>query len=292
MSSDRDYMRHDYPRRTTTALVWLVATIVAAFVLQLVLLSPLFGSGEALINQLALTVPGLQDWHLWTLLTHSLLHSTGNPFHIVFIILTLIFVGRELEPMMGARRFLGVFTGAILLGSLGWTAVHWMHGGVHIGAGAGVFALLVVLAGIHPHMEISLLFFPVSIRIRQIVLIILGVDILGLIFYELIGGWAPLGLTPSAHLGGMLAGWLYVRFFHASQGWDRATGFSLPNWLRFGSGKSKSPTTSFRGQHRPSARLRADVDRILDKINSKGFGSLSEEEKRTLDDAKDLLSKH
>lgn len=291
MSSDRDYMRHDYPHRSTTALVWLVATIVAAFVLQLILLSPWFGSGAALISQLVLTIPGLQHWHLWTLLTHSLLHSTSYPFHILFTILGLVFVGRELEPVLGAKRFLWVYSAAILLGGLGWTAVHWGHDGGHMGAVAGVFALLVVLAGIHPHLEMNLLFFPVSIRIRQIVLIILGVEILGLVFYELIGAGAPLGLTPSAHLGGMLAGWLYMRFFHASQGWDRAAGFSLPHWLRFGSGKRPSPTPVL-GHRRPSASLRADVDRILDKINSQGFGSLSNEEKRTLDDAKDLLSKH
>jgi len=41
-----------------------------------------------------------------------------------------------------------------------------------------------------------------------------------------------------------------------------------------------------------SGDLRTDVDHILDKINSQGFGSLTEEEKQTLDEAKDLLSKH
>jgi hypothetical protein len=38
--------------------------------------------------------------------------------------------------------------------------------------------------------------------------------------------------------------------------------------------------------------LRAEVDRILDKINSKGFGALTSEEKKTLDEARDLLSRH
>jgi hypothetical protein len=33
------------------------------------------------------------------------------------------------------------------------------------------------------------------------------------------------------------------------------------------------------------------VDRILDKINSGGFGSLSADERRILDEAKDLLSR-
>mgnify|MGYP006139679347 CR=1 FL=1 len=36
---------------------------------------------------------------------------------------------------------------------------------------------------------------------------------------------------------------------------------------------------------------RTEVDRILDKINSQGFASLTPDEKRVLDDAKDLLSR-
>ena len=38
--------------------------------------------------------------------------------------------------------------------------------------------------------------------------------------------------------------------------------------------------------------LRAEVDRILDKINSDGFGSLSAAERQILGDARDLLSKN
>ena len=37
--------------------------------------------------------------------------------------------------------------------------------------------------------------------------------------------------------------------------------------------------------------LQAEVDRILDKINLSGFGSLTEEEKNTLDRAKEILRK-
>src|SRR5438105_14318333 len=100
MSSARDYMHDDYPRRSTTALVWLVVAICVAFVLQLVLLAPWFAAGATLVSQLALTIPGLKDWHLWTLVTHSFLHSTASPFHILFTILGLIFVGRGLEPVL------------------------------------------------------------------------------------------------------------------------------------------------------------------------------------------------
>jgi hypothetical protein len=37
--------------------------------------------------------------------------------------------------------------------------------------------------------------------------------------------------------------------------------------------------------------LQKEVDRILDKINATGFGSLTEAEKKTLDQAKDILSR-
>jgi hypothetical protein len=41
----------------------------------------------------------------------------------------------------------------------------------------------------------------------------------------------------------------------------------------------------------PTSHLRAEVDRILDKINSQGFGALTAQEKRVLDEAKDLLNR-
>lgn len=292
MLSDRPYMRGEYPRRTTSAVIWLISALIAAFVLELILLSPWLGaSGPELVGKFPLTIDNLQHWRFWTLLTHSFLHSTANPFHILFTILGLVFIGRELEALLGARRLLGVYAGAILLSGLGWTAVNWVHGGAHIGAGSALFAFLVVLAGVHPSLELTLFFFPVSFRIRHIVYAVLAVDLLCLVFYEVGGAPVPLGLTPSAHLGGMLAGWVYFRYLHANNGWDRAPTLELPKWLRRESkpASAKSPAVLSR---KSSPQLRAEVDRILDKINSHGFGALTAEEKRLLDEAKDLLSRH
>ena len=42
------------------------------------------------------------------------------------------------------------------------------------------------------------------------------------------------------------------------------------------------------GTHRD---IQNEVDKILDKINSQGFGALSEEEKKILDRAKDILKR-
>ena len=201
MSSARDYLRVGYPRRSTTSLVWLVSMILAAFVLQLILLSPkLEPTGVTTVRLLTLSIPGVKDWHLWTLVTHAFLHDTGSPFHILFTVAGLIYAGRELEPILGSRRFIAVFAGAILLGGLAWTAVHWNLGGTQFGASAGVYALLVVLTCLQPGQKTTVFPFPVSFRLRHAVYGFLAVDLLGLVFYEIHGAKVPLELNPSARL--------------------------------------------------------------------------------------------
>jgi len=63
----------------------------------------------------------------------------------------------------------------------------------------------------------------------------------------------------------------------------------MPTWIKKqGSGGTVS---SYNVNYGSKEYLRAEVDRILDKINSQGFGALTPEEKKRLDEAKDLLSK-
>ena len=63
----------------------------------------------------------------------------------------------------------------------------------------------------------------------------------------------------------------------------------LPSWMKK---KSADPTSaSFKVNLTAREDLKAEVDRILDKINSKGFQSLSPDEKRTLDEARNLLNR-
>jgi len=294
MSSDRFYMRGDYPRPPATVLVWLVASMISAFLLQLVLLSPWFGAAGYLPDLFRLTVPAIQQWHLWTLLTHGFLHSTDNPLHIIFSLLSLVMIGRELEPQLGARKFLLLFAGSLLFGAACWLALHWRFGGVHIGPSAGIMGLLVVLACLYSGQQMSFMpFFVFSVTMRPMYFVygLAAIDVLLLVLYEVPGAHVPFGYAPSVHLGGMVAGWLYFRFLHANNGWDRAASFTLPAWLRFPKKRAATAAAGSVSRRHP-ASLRADVDRILDKINSHGFGSLTDEEKRTLDEAKDLLSKH
>ena len=98
------------------------------------------------------------------------------------------------------------------------------------------------------------------------------------------------------HLGGMLAGYLYYRFVHDGRWFTSqdSVEVELPRWMKRAKGAAPTPTkVQEPAALAPATRgdIRAEVDRILDKINSEGFAALSAEERRVLDDAKALLSR-
>jgi hypothetical protein len=66
-------------------------------------------------------------------------------------------------------------------------------------------------------------------------------------------------------------------------------GIQLPGWFRR---KKKDAPLRYQVNLTNRKDLRTEVDRILDKINSEGFGALTKEEKLLLDEAHDLLSRH
>ena len=297
MLSDRPLPQDDYPRLRTSVLTWLLSSIIAGFVLQLALGSAWLGGGPALLAQLQLTIPAITSGHLWTLVTHGFLHSTGNLLHVAGNLFAIYFLGRELLPLLGARRFLGLYGAAIILGGLVWTAVHLRLGGVLYGATAGVDALLILFACFFPNREISFLLFfafPVTMRPKHLVIAVAAFDILGMVMYEVPGAPLPfnLAVANSAHLGGMAAGWLYFRFVHEAKWSFGRIGPSGGAPRPMKRAKVETDANTPDGPPATPENIRAEVDRILDKINSQGFGALTSAEKQSLDAAKDLLSRH
>lgn len=298
MFSERSYLRDEYPRERTSVLTWLLCSLAAGFVIQLIVGSAWFsGSGRALDEQLMMTAHGMRLGRVWTLVTHSFLHDTHYIFHLLGNMLMIYFLGREVLPALGERRFLGLYFGATVLGGLAWTLVHWNKGGVHFGATAAADALLIVFACFYPNRQMDFLLFfvlPVSIKPKHLAYAFLGLDLFGLVLYEIPGSALPFDyiVSNSAHLGGMLAGWIYFRYLHEAR-WRFRAGkpdMELPRWMKR---SPKAAQAAANQQVNVGSRegLRAEVDRILDKINSQGFGSLTPAEKRVLDEAKDLLSR-
>jgi membrane associated rhomboid family serine protease len=292
MLQDRPYMRDGYEKRRTSILTWLISAIAAAFVVQIA-----FGriSVTGLEWTFGLVPAGFREGHIWTLLTYGFLHSTDNLLQVIAYLLVIYFTGREVLPILGDRRFLLFYASALVAGGAFWLGVHWRHPDLLTGASAAVSALVILYACFFPNREITLLLFfvlPVTFKPKYIAWALLVVDLCGFVFYELLGAAPPFYAAHSAHLGGMAAGWIYFRYLHDSN-WSFAsarTEIELPRWVKQrGAAKAAAPTFSVNMGDR--GHLRAEVDRILDKINSDGFGSLSADEKRVLDEARDLISR-
>ncbi len=285
-------MRDGYERRQTSIVTWILCSIAGVFVIQNVFSHWL---PIGLEWEFGLSPAGLRAGHVWTLLTYGFLHSTSNLLQVVAYLLAVYFFGREVLPILGNRRFVGFYAASLAAGGALWTAVHWRHPELLLGASAAVAALVILYACFFPNREITLLLFfvlPVTIKPKYLAYTLIAIDLFGFVFYELLGAASPVGAAHSAHLGGMAAGWFYYRFMHASD-WSLASGraqIELPRWMRNRAANS-APPQAYSVNVGDRGHLRAEVDRILDKINSDGFGSLSADEKRVLDEARDLLSR-
>lgn len=300
MLSDRSYMRSDYPRQYTSALTWVLCATVAGAVLQWTFAQ---WGNNAFAHATAFTASGFLQGRIWTPLTYVLPHE--GLLHLAFNCLGLFFLGREVVPLLGDRRFLQFYAIAALTGALCWVGVAvWQGGGTLVGASACVSAMFIFFACVYPEREITFLLFfvlPVTVRPKILAWCLVAFETLGFVFGEIPGAIFPTNIAHSAHLGGMLAGFLYFRLVYARHGEDgvaTAPLIEFPKWLRRrqaqpdAGGQRTYKVNLSKSQPTAPANLRAEVDRILDKINSEGFGALTDQEKKILDDAKDLLSRH
>ncbi|MGH8021416.1 MAG: rhomboid family intramembrane serine protease [Opitutaceae bacterium] len=292
MIYDRPYMRSEFERRQGNALHWILAVTIGAFVVQSVL--QVWFKVE-IDRWLGLSFPALFSGYVWTPLTYGFLHSTENPLHIIFNALFVYFLGREVLPLLGNKRFVILYLGAIVVGGLGWLPVAHLTGSAAtpwlIGCSAAAFALLTVFACFHPDRPITLLLFfilPVTVRPRVLAYVAAGVSAFCLLFFELQG---KSGIAHSSHLAGMAAGWLYFRYMHSRTGEYGAMrpSIEMPTWLK--RKKKASTDTPYTVNVSGSPDIKAEIDRILDKINAHGFGSLTDEERRVLDSARNVLNK-
>lgn len=147
----------------------------------------------------------------WQLLSYAFLH--GGFAHLAFNMLALVMFGAPLEHTWGERRYLTYYlvcvAGAglcqLLVGS--WAVSNGAGPYPTIGASGGVFGLLLAYGMLFPNQRVMLLFPPIPMKARTLV-IVYGLFELGLG----LTGLQP-GVAHFAHLGGMLFGWLLIRYW-------------------------------------------------------------------------------
>jgi membrane associated rhomboid family serine protease len=294
MLSDRPYLRDSYGRTSTAPLTWMLCVLGAGFIIQTVFERAFYSPHFEIF--FGLTVRGLKSGGLWTLVTYPLLHA--NVVHWLVNLLAIYFLGKELTPQLGERRVAWLCAAAIFSGGLIWTWVHLGRSDMLMGATAIPVALLTLFACLHPNRSMRFLFFffPVTMKPKHLAWAVIGLSALGLALSEIPGDRFGTHIAHSAHLGGALAALLYYRFVHLRE-WQTPDGraeLTLPRWIAKPSAPAPSQIVHDQSMHLPTPQrenLRAEVDRILDKISSQGIAALTAEEKNLLDEARNKMSR-
>jgi membrane associated rhomboid family serine protease len=236
----------------------------------LLMLQQLYGGW--LVSNLGLTpVLVWQNHWWWQPFTYQFLH--GGLFHWLFNMFILWMFGRELEIRWGTVNFLKYFfiTG---LGAAFCVLLISPNSGVPtIGSSGAVFGLLTAFAMVFPQATMYL-YFVVPVKAWQAAALFAFIEL----FAGLEGGGS--GVARFAHLGGMLTGYLYLRFWgYLSLGFPNPWP-SIKRYLQRLPPFRKKPPVQF---HELTDDLAQQVDRILDKILKQGVDSLTPEEKRLMD---------
>ena len=143
----------------------------------------------------------------WQPVTYAFLH--GSIGHLFFNMLGLWMFGAELERVWGSRRFVQFYAAGVLTAALAQLLVALLLGSPYptVGASGGLFALLLGFGVLFPNRTIMPLFPPIPMKARTFVMVFGGLELL-------FGVLSPTGgVAHFAHLGGMLGGWLMLRFW-------------------------------------------------------------------------------
>lgn len=273
-------MRRNLSPRLNCLTDFLILTLIVSFIFQSVL--KLFAVDLPLLRSFGLSFESLKSGFIWTLFTYSFLHE--GALHLLFNILGIHFISRNLEYSLTRESFIMLFLFSIFLGSISWLSFN-INGGFLIGTSAFVMGSLTRFCLMRPDNPITFLLFfvlPISLKPKHLLFGVMGLELYGFIFSELQN---ISNIAHSAHLGGMLAGFILSTSLGKSLILPR---FSFKS-SKVKSAKSKTTVTDYSIDSEVTTDLENQVDKILDKINEKGFGSLTDREKSLLEKAKSLF---
>ncbi len=143
----------------------------------------------------------------WQVATYSFLH--GSFWHLFFNMLGLWMFGSELERLWGDKRYIQFYAASVLTAALAQLLVAALSGAVYptIGASGGLFGLLLAFGMMFPNRTIMPLFPPIPMKAKVFVAIYGGLELL----FGVTGTME--GVAHFAHLGGMLGGFLMIRYW-------------------------------------------------------------------------------
>lgn len=150
----------------------------------------------------------------WQVISYAFLH--GSIGHLFFNMLGLWMFGSELERLWGGRRYLQFFFASVLTAALSQLLVGLFTGGAPtVGASGGLFGLLLAFGMMFPNRTIMPLFPPIPMKAKTFVMVFGGLELL----FGVTG--TASGIAHFAHLGGMLGGFLMIRYWRGQPPFGR-----------------------------------------------------------------------
>lgn len=272
----------------------LFIVLISAFVFQNV---DQVHMGGRFTEYLVLSTDGIRHGYIWQVVTFTFLH--GGLFHLLINCLMLWMIGRAVEHSLGAKRFLVAFIATGIFGGVFQIILMFALPGVYgtsvVGASAGLSGVFAIFAMLFRD-QVFRVYFILPVKAEKLLWVSLAIA--G--FFTLVPPRD--GVAHAAHLGGLVAGILFVRF-----GWHQD--FRPLPWERWWAsfrkprrGKpfiqvvDKKPQSGSKNKPVTAAKespdfIASQVDPILDKISEKGLQSLTDKEREILEKARKQMGR-
>ena len=302
---------NNIPTMTKNLLVVNFLAFAATWVLEL--------RGIDLSQLLGLHFFLASDVHFYQFFTYMFLH--GGFTHIFFNMFALWMFGSVIERVWGPKKFIFYYIicgiGAGLTQEIvqyanfsiqGLSAYQYVNaGGIQmttdayinlwttIGASGAVYGILLAFGMIFPNERLFIIPFPFPIKAKWLIVGYIAIEI-----FSALG--QNDGVAHMAHLGGMLFGFLLIRYWQkhpdSSQRFGRSRGQEFFENMKRRYDQRQQDQRNNRMHAEETQRRREtdeeynarkrqnqeEVDAILDKIRKSGYDSLTKEEKKKLFD--------
>ena len=270
-------------------LIYINAAFFVLIKLTIIILLLFNISGNFIVSYLAVPADLTQLLHrVWTPITYMFFHE--GFFHIFFNMIGLYWFGRIFLLFFSEKQLVGLYLLGGLIAALFYVVAFNIfpyyspltHESLLLGASGSIMAILLAATIKSPDMELQMLFLG-NVKLKYIA-----------IFYVLtsfFGITSANGGGELAHLGGALAGYFFVVSLRQGKDMTKFLNRILdifidlfrPQKLRVKPNPyRKNAPVSDADFNINKARKIAEIDRILDKIKTSGYDSLSADEKKRL----------
>ena len=169
-----------------------------------------------MVANFAMFYPASPFFKPWQILTHMFMH--GGFWHIFFNMYSLLMFGSILERSLGTKKYL-IFYFVTGLGGVEWLQARvFIANGIAqayqqllvtptLGASGAIYGVLIGFAMLYPQARLTLIFPPIPMTAKWLVIIFAAIEL-----FSGINGIQD-GVAHFAHLGGMLFGWLLIRWW-------------------------------------------------------------------------------